>query len=74
MEFLYSNEGQNIWLKGYCNPIRFDAMSKEDAIPADILAKLPDTTGVQFATVDQINKASDLITRTWDTVVGVDVK
>ena len=24
MEYLYSDEGQNIWLKGYCNPIRYD--------------------------------------------------
>ena len=24
MEFLYSDEGQHIWLKGYCNPIRYD--------------------------------------------------
>ena len=28
MEYLYSDEGQNIWLKGYCNPIRYDAMVK----------------------------------------------
>ena len=24
MEYLYSDEGQHIWLKGYCNPIRYD--------------------------------------------------
>ena len=24
MEFLYSDEGQNIWLKGYCHPIRYE--------------------------------------------------
>ena len=45
MEFLYSDEGQNIWLKGYCNPIRFEDMSKRNAIPAEMLAKLPDTAG-----------------------------
>ena len=28
MEYLYSDEGQNIWLKGYCNPIRYDDMVK----------------------------------------------
>ena len=26
MEYLYSDEGQNAWLKGYCNPIRYDDM------------------------------------------------
>ena len=74
MEFLYSNEGQNIWLKGYCNPIRFEAMSKANAIPADILAKLPDTAGAVFPTLDQLNKATELITKNWDKVVGADVK
>ena len=43
MEYLYSDEGQIAWLKGYCNPIRYDAMVKANAIPADVAAKLPDT-------------------------------
>ena len=25
MEYLYSDEGQMLWMKGYCHPIRFDA-------------------------------------------------
>jgi putative spermidine/putrescine transport system substrate-binding protein len=74
MEFLYSDEGQNTWLKGYCNPIRFEAMQKANAIPADVLAKLPDTTGAVFPTLDQLNKATTLITKNWDTAVGADVK
>ncbi|MBV2186462.1 MAG: ABC transporter substrate-binding protein, partial [Rhizobium sp.] len=28
MEYLYSDEGQNLWLKGYCHPARFNAMVK----------------------------------------------
>ena len=59
MEYLYSDEGQNIWLKGYCNPARFDAMKAANAIPADLLAKLPDTSGAVFPTLDQLNKATD---------------
>jgi putative spermidine/putrescine transport system substrate-binding protein len=74
MEFLYSDEGQNIWLKGYCNPIRFEDMSKRSAIPADLLAKLPDTSGAVFPTLDQLNKATTLITKNWDAVVGANVK
>ncbi len=74
MEFLYSDEGQNIWLKGYCNPIRFEDMSKRSAIPADVLAKLPDTAGAVFPTLDQLNAATTLITKNWDSVVGADVK
>jgi putative spermidine/putrescine transport system substrate-binding protein len=74
MEFLYSDEGQNIWLKGYCNPIRFEDMASRNAIPADTLSKLPDTAGAVFPTLDQLNKATELITKQWDTVVGADVK
>jgi putative spermidine/putrescine transport system substrate-binding protein len=74
MEFLYSDEGQNIWLKGYCNPIRFEDMSSRNAIPAEILAKLPDTAGAVFPTLDQLNKATALITKNWDSVVGADIK
>ena len=41
MEYLYSDEGQLGWLKGYCHPARFNAMSAAGKIPADLLAKLP---------------------------------
>jgi putative spermidine/putrescine transport system substrate-binding protein len=74
MEYLYSDEGQNIWLKGYCNPIRFDALSAKNAIPPEVLAKLPDTKGAVFPTLDQLNKATDLITKNWDKVVGLNIK
>jgi putative spermidine/putrescine transport system substrate-binding protein len=74
MEYLYSDEGQNTWLKGYCNPIRFEDMSTRNAIPAEILAKLPDTAGAVFPTLDQLNKATALITKNWDSVVGADIK
>ena len=29
-EYLYSDEGQLIWLKGYCNPIRYDDLVARD--------------------------------------------
>jgi putative spermidine/putrescine transport system substrate-binding protein len=74
MEYLYSDEGQNLWLKGYCNPIRFEDMAARSAIPADTLAKLPDTAGAVFPTLDQLNKATELITKKWDSAVGADVK
>jgi putative spermidine/putrescine transport system substrate-binding protein len=74
MEFLYSDEGQNIWLKGYCNPIRYEDMAGRNAIPAEVAAKLPDTAGAVFPTLEQLNKATELITKQWDTVVGADVK
>jgi putative spermidine/putrescine transport system substrate-binding protein len=74
MEYLYSDEGQNLWLKGYCNPIRYDDMVKRGVVPAELQAKLPDTTGTVLPTLDQISKASDLITKNWASTVGATVK
>jgi putative spermidine/putrescine transport system substrate-binding protein len=71
MEYIYSDEGQNIWLGGYCNPIRYDDMTKRGVIPADLKSKLPDTTGAFLPTLDQITKATTAITAGWPTTVGV---
>ena len=73
-EYLYSDEGQLTWMKGYCTPIRYADLKARNVIPADIAAKLPDASGVQLPTLDQINKASDLITKGWASSVGATVK
>lgn len=72
-EFLYSDEGQLLWMKGYCYPIRYEDLKANGKIPADLAAKLPDVTGAVFPTLDQLNAAKALITEQWDAVVGVDV-
>jgi putative spermidine/putrescine transport system substrate-binding protein len=74
MEYLYSDAGQNAWLKGYCNPIRYDAMVKAGTVDKAAQAKLPDTAGTQLPTLDQITKASDVITKGWASQVGATVK
>jgi putative spermidine/putrescine transport system substrate-binding protein len=74
MEYLYSDEGQLIWLKGYCNPIRFEALKAANKVPADLAAKLPDTTGAALPTLDQITAATTAITKGWPTTVGATVK
>ena len=77
MEFLYSDEGQLIWLKGYCHPIRFNDMVERGVVPQDLLDKLPTPELYNlavFPTLDQLNTAKDVITTQWDTVVGADVK
>ncbi len=76
-EFMYSDEGQLIWLKGYGHPIRYQDLVKRNVIPADLAAKLPPADAYAKAlvpTVDQQNKAKDLITKNWDSVVGANVK
>ncbi|MDO5640942.1 MAG: ABC transporter substrate-binding protein [Paracoccus sp. (in: a-proteobacteria)] len=42
MEYLYSDEGQLGWLKGYCHPIRFDDLMARGVVPQDLLDKLPE--------------------------------
>ncbi len=73
MEYLYSDEGQLGWLEGYCNPIRYDDMVARGVVPEELAAKLPDSTGAVFPTVEQIDKAKTLIVENWDSVVGVNV-
>jgi len=76
MEFLYSDEGQLIWLSppGYCHPIRQPDMEARGVIPADLLAKLPSIEGAVFPSLAQLDAAKILITENWDAVVGADVQ
>ncbi|WP_374685592.1 ABC transporter substrate-binding protein [Promineifilum sp.] len=77
MEFLYSDEGQNIWLKGYCHPIRFTDMSERGVIPEELMAALPPAeqyAQAVFPTQEQLTTSQDIIVEQWDTVVGADVQ
>jgi putative spermidine/putrescine transport system substrate-binding protein len=74
MEYLYSDEGQNIWLSGYCNPIRYDDMAAKNTLDPTALAKLPDSKGTKLPTLAQITAASKAITAGWPITVGVTVK
>ena len=67
MEYLYSDEGQLGWLKGYCHPIRFNDLAATGKIPADLLAKLPDIHRAPvFPTLDQISAPPRRSPRGWD--------
>src|SRR5262249_15644566 len=48
-EFLYSDQGQLLWLKGYSHPARFQDMAKRKVIPASLLKALP--SGVIYARI-----------------------
>lgn len=74
MEYLYSDEGQVTWLKGYCHPIRQPDLEKRNAIPADLLQKLPSIEGAVFPSAKQLDDANKLITQGWDKAVGADIK
>lgn len=77
MEFLYSDEGQLLYLKGYVHPIRYNDLAKRNVIPEDLAKKLPPAelyAKAIFPTIDQITKAKKDIADNWDKVVNVNVK
>jgi putative spermidine/putrescine transport system substrate-binding protein len=77
MEYLYSDEGQLLWLKGYCHPARFNAMSAAGKIPQDLLDALPPAEGyakAYFPTLDEVNANKEAVVGGWDTVVGTNVQ
>ena len=76
MEYLYSDEGQLGWLKGYCHPIRFNDLASHNKIPADMMAALPPAANYAkavFPTLDQQAQAKGVIAKQWDSVVGANV-
>jgi putative spermidine/putrescine transport system substrate-binding protein len=77
MEYLYSDEGQLGWLKGYCHPIRFNDLVKNGKVPQEMLDKLPPAAAYEkaiFPTLDEQAAAKEVITKQWDTVVGANVQ
>jgi putative spermidine/putrescine transport system substrate-binding protein len=72
-EFLYSDQGQIIWLKGGAHPARFADLVARKVIPKAVLAKLPSSaiyTKVKFASIGQQTAAKNLIAQQWPTKVG----
>ena len=70
-EFLYSDEGQNLWLKGGARPVRAEAMAKAGTIDKAAYSALPATTGSPvFLTEAQTTKAKDYLAANWAKTVG----
>lgn len=65
-EFLFSDEGQNLWLKGGAFPVRLQAMIAAGTVDADALAAVgePPADLVQF-TAAQTEAASALLAEKW---------
>jgi putative spermidine/putrescine transport system substrate-binding protein len=77
MEYLYSDEGQLAWLKGYCHPIRFNDLVAKNKVPKALLDALPPADSYAkavFPTLGQQDAAKEVITKQWDAVVGASVK
>jgi putative spermidine/putrescine transport system substrate-binding protein len=70
-EFLYSDEGQNIWLKGGARPIRLDAMVKKGTANKAAIKALPATKkGAKpiYPPLDDSLLARDLVSKLWGTL------
>ncbi|MBA9044707.1 MULTISPECIES: ABC transporter substrate-binding protein [Streptomyces] len=70
-EFLYSTEGQNLWLKGYARPALMTSMESADTLDKTAAAKLPQVTGsVSFPTEAEQSKAKTVIAQGWGKAVS----
>jgi len=72
-EFLYSDQGQLLWLKGYSHPARFQDLSKRKVIPKSLLSALPSASiyaTIKFATSNQQTAAKSKIVADWPSKVG----
>jgi len=71
LEFLYSDQGQLLWLKGYSHPARFQDLAKRKKIPAALFKALPSPklyAKVKFASDAQQTAAKAKIAAEWPTI------
>jgi putative spermidine/putrescine transport system substrate-binding protein len=66
IEYVFSDEGQNTWLKGFALPVRLAAMQEAGTLDQAAAAAInaPSTAPVQL-TQEQIDKATKYLTDNW---------
>ncbi|MFJ4466850.1 ABC transporter substrate-binding protein [Streptomyces sp. NPDC089424] len=70
-EYLYSTEGQNLWLQGYARPALMPAMEKAGTLDKTAAAKLPEVSGTPaFPTEEQQNEAKTVLAEGWAKAVS----
>jgi len=70
-EFLFSDEGQNLWLKGGARPVRGDAMADAGTIDADLWGALPEVGGEPVVpTDDQTVTAGEYLAENWSKAIS----
>ncbi len=70
-EFLYSDEGQNLWLAGGARPVRADAMVKAGTIDKAAYDALPQVAGEPVVvSEDQSAKATKYLAANWAKAIG----
>ena len=70
-EWLYSDEGQNLWLAGLARPVRMASMQSSGKIDAAAAAKLPPVNGTpQFMSDTQSTNAKNYVVAHWDAAIA----
>jgi putative spermidine/putrescine transport system substrate-binding protein len=70
-EFLYSDEGQNLWLAGGARPVRADAMVEAGTIDQEKYDALPEVAGTPvIPTNEQTEKMAAYLADNWAKAVG----
>jgi putative spermidine/putrescine transport system substrate-binding protein len=70
-EFLYSDQGQNLFLKGLARPVRADAMQKAGTVDKTLLAALPAVNGTPVVPTDaESKKMSEYLGANWSKVIS----
>jgi putative spermidine/putrescine transport system substrate-binding protein len=70
-EFLYSDDGQNLWLKGGARPVRGDAMAEAGTIEQELWDALPEVSGEPvIPTNEQTEKAAAYLAENWSKVIS----
>ncbi len=73
-EFLFSDQGQILYLKGFAHPARFADLQARKVIPKAVTSALPATwlnaKGAKFASLGQQNKAKVVINTEWPAKLG----
>ena len=70
-EFLYSDQGQNLWLAGGARPVRLDAMTKAGTVDKAAVGALPKITGTPvILSQQQSDKAAAFLKDNWAKSVG----
>ena len=72
-EFLYSDQGQILFLKGFAHPARFNDLAKRKKLPKALLSALPAASiyaKVKFASLSQQTAAKNTIAAQWPSKVG----
>lgn len=71
LEFVYSEEGQNLWLKGFSRPALLEEMRKDGSADRAAVAKIPEVDGVpKSPTEAQEAKAKETVVQGWGKAVG----